>query len=80
MTNLGLENYVKESRECLLTAARSPDIGLIEPIRESTIEAKKQKKEEKQLLGRKKCCMVSLCDKLRKQGIRIGGNVCEMGS
>ena len=32
LTNLGLENYVKESRERLLTAARSVDIDLIEPI------------------------------------------------
>ena len=47
LTNLGLENYVKESRERLLTAARSMDIDLIEPIRETTIEAKKQKKEER---------------------------------
>ena len=43
--NLGLENYVKESRERLLTAARSVDIDSIEPIRETTTEAKKQKKE-----------------------------------
>ena len=39
------ENYVKESRERLLTAARFVDIDLIEPIRETTTEAKKQKKE-----------------------------------
>ena len=32
VTNLGLENYVKNSRERLLTAARSVDIDLIEPI------------------------------------------------
>ena len=50
LTNLGLENYVKESRERLLTAARSMDIDLIEPIRETTIEAKKQKKEERTIL------------------------------
>ena len=47
VTNLGLENYVKQSRERLLTAARSVDIDLIEPIRETTIEANKQKKEER---------------------------------
>ena len=47
LTNLGLENYVRESRERLLTAARSVDINLIEPIRETTIEAKNQKKEER---------------------------------
>ena len=41
LTNLGLENYVKESRERLLTAARSVDIDLIEPNRETSIEAKK---------------------------------------
>ena len=47
VTNLGLENYVKESRQRLLAAARSVDIDLIEPIRETTTKAKKQKKEEK---------------------------------
>ena len=46
MTNLGLENYVKESRERLLTAAISVDIDLFESIRKTAIEAKKQKKEE----------------------------------
>ena len=37
----------KKSRERLLTAARSVDIDLIEPIQETTIEAKKQKKKER---------------------------------
>ena len=46
VTNLGLENYEKDSRERLLTAARSVDIDLTEPIRQ-TNEAKKQKKEER---------------------------------
>ena len=46
VTNLGLENYEKDSRERLLTAARSVDIDLTEPIRE-TNEAKKQKEEER---------------------------------
>ena len=32
VTNLGLENYVKESRERLPIAARSVNIDLIEPI------------------------------------------------
>ena len=32
VSNLGLENYVKEFRERLLTAARSVDIDLIETI------------------------------------------------
>ena len=44
---LGLENYGKESRERLLTASRPADIDFIEPIQETTIEAKKQKKEER---------------------------------
>ena len=35
------------SRECLLIAARSVDFHLIESILETTIEAKKQKKEER---------------------------------
>ena len=47
VTNLGLENYLKESKERLLTAGRSVDIDLIEPIRKTTIEAKKQKKEKR---------------------------------
>ena len=47
LTNLRLENYVKESRERLLTAARSVDIDFIEPIQETTIEHKMQKKKEK---------------------------------
>ena len=36
VTNLGLENYVKDSRERLLTAARSVGIDLTEPIRETS--------------------------------------------
>ena len=47
MTNLGSENYLKESKERLLTAARSVDVDLIEPFRKTTIEAKKQTKEER---------------------------------
>ena len=46
LTNLELKNYVKEFGERLLTAAWSVDIDLVEPIQETTIEAKKQKKEE----------------------------------
>ena len=39
----------------MLIAARSVDIDLIEPIRETIIEAKKQKKEERAIfLGEKK--------------------------
>ena len=47
LTNLGLKNYVKKSKERLLTTARSVYIDSIEPIRETTIEAKKQSKEER---------------------------------
>ena len=47
LINLGLENYVKKSGERLLTAARSVDIALVEPIRETAIETKNQKKEER---------------------------------
>ena len=54
LANLGLENYVKESRERLLTAARSVDIDFIEPIRETTTEAKKQKKEERTISSEEK--------------------------
>ena len=53
LTNLGLENYVKESRQRLLTTARSVDIDLIERIQETKREGKKQKKEEDQFRGRK---------------------------
>ena len=51
LTNLGLENFVKESRERLLTSARSMDIDLIEPIQETTIKAKKQKKKEERTIS-----------------------------
>ena len=44
LTNLGLENYMKESRERLLNAGRSVDIDLIEPIRQTTLKAKKRRK------------------------------------
>ena len=40
----------RTSRDRLLIAARSVDIDLIEPIREITIEAKKQKEEKKTTL------------------------------
>ena len=66
LTNLGLENYVKESRQCLLTDVRSVDIDFIELIRETKREAKKQKKEERTISWEEKCCMASLYDKLRK--------------
>ena len=46
LTNLELGNYVKESREILLTAVTSLDIDLIGPIRETTVETKNHKKEE----------------------------------
>ena len=54
MTNLGLGNYVKEFRERLLNAARSVGIDLIEPIQQTTIEAKKQKKKERTISWEKK--------------------------
>ena len=57
---------IKESKESLLTTARSVDTDLIDLIRETTIEANKQEMKEKQFLGRKKCCIVSLFDKLKK--------------
>ena len=49
LTNLWLENYVKEPRERFLAAERSLDIDLIQPIQETTIEAKKQKKEKRKI-------------------------------
>ena len=61
LTNLGLENYVKESRDRLLTAAKSVDIDLIEPIRETTVETKKQKKEERTISWEEKNFTWSIC-------------------
>ena len=49
LPNVRLQNYVKESRECLLNATRSVDIDLIEPIQQTKIEAKKQKKKERKI-------------------------------
>ena len=54
VTNIGLENYVKEFRELLRTASRSVDIAFIEPIRETSTEAKKQKKKEKAISWKEK--------------------------
>ena len=42
LAKLGLGDYVRNSRQRLLTAARSVNIDLIQPIQESNIEAKKQ--------------------------------------
>ena len=50
----------------MLTAMRSVDIDLIEPIRDTTLEAKKQKKEERTISWGEKCCMVSLYERLGK--------------
>ena len=68
LTNLGLQNYVKESRERLRTAARSMNIDLIDPIWETIIEAKKQRKEERTISwgGAGECCIASVYEKLRK--------------
>ena len=54
MTNLGLENYIKKSRKCLLTAARSVGNDSIEPIPEITVEAKKQKMEKRTISWKEK--------------------------
>ena len=61
LTNLELKNYVKESRERLLTAARYVDIDLIEPAQETKIEAKKQKKEERTISWDKKNVVWPVC-------------------
>ena len=37
LTNLGLKNYVKESRESWLTATRSVDVDLTEPMQKTAI-------------------------------------------
>ena len=54
--------FIRKSR----TAERSVDIDLIEPIQETTIESKKQKKEEKTISWENKYCMDSFYNKLRK--------------
>ena len=54
MTKLGLEKYIKESRKCLLTAARSVDNDSIEPIPEITVVAKKQKMEIRKISWKEK--------------------------
>ena len=61
LTNLGLENYVKDSRKRLLTAARYVDIDLIEPAQETKIEAEKQKKEERTISWEKKNVVWPVC-------------------
>ena len=68
VANLGLENYVKESRERLLTAARSVDIDLNEPIGETTIEAKKPKKEKRTISWEGK----KLHDQFPRQTYEVG--------
>ena len=66
VTNLGLENYVKESRERLLTASRPADIDLIEQSQKLQLRLRNKRRRRVQFLGRKKCYMTSLCSKLRK--------------
>ena len=68
VTNSGLANYVKESRQCLLTAARSVDIDLNEPIRENTIEAKMQKKEERAISWEEKMLHGQFLQKTEEAG------------
>ena len=75
---LGLKSYDKRAQRAT-AFARSVDIDLIEPIRETTIEAKGQTRKKEQFLGRKRCYMASLYDKLREWGITTGGNGCEIG-
>ena len=61
LANLELGNYIKKPRECL-SVQRSVDTDLIERVREKTIP------------WEEKYCVPSLYDKLRKWGIKIGGN------
>ena len=68
LTNLGLENYVKESRERLPTAAGPLDIDLIESIRETKIEAKKQKKEERTISWEEKMLHGQFVQQTKKMG------------
>ena len=87
LTNLGLENYVKESRERLLTAAGPLDIDLIESIRETKIEAKKQKKEERTISWEEKMLHGQFVQQTKKMGnqdrwqwLQNGTINCETGS
>ena len=68
VANLGLENYVKESREHLFTAARSVDIDLNEPIGETTTEDKKPKKEKRTISWEGK----KLHDQFARQTYEVG--------
>ena len=54
LTNLGLDNYVKESKERQFTAARSVDIDLTQRVRKTTVKTKKQNKEERTIFGEEK--------------------------
>ena len=68
LINLGLQNYVKESRERLLTAARSVSIDLIEPIRETTVETQKQKKEERTISWEEKMLYCQFVRQIKEVG------------
>ena len=68
LTNLGLENYTKQSREHLLNAARSLVIDLIDPMRETFVAAKKKRKEERTISWKEK----TLHDQFLRQTKEVG--------
>ena len=78
LTNLGLENYVKEFRECLFTVARSVDIDLIEPIRETVIEPKKKNTEERTISWEEKMLHGQFVRQNKEVGNQDRCQYCEM--
>ena len=59
--------------------ARSVYIDLIEPIQETTIEAKKQKKEERAISWEKKKMHCQFFRQTKEVGVKIGGSDYKMG-
>ena len=80
LKKLGLESPVNKSRQCVLTAARSAHIGLIHPIWETTIEAKKQRKEEKTISWKEEMLHGLFIEQTKKLGSQDSSNGCDMGS
>ena len=69
-------NY--EFRECLFTAARSVDIDLIEPIRETVIEAKKKNTEERTISWEEKMLHGQFVRQNKEVGNQNRCQYCEM--
>ena len=63
----------------MFTAARSLNIDVIESIGETTIEAKRQKKEERTISWEEKMLHRQFVRQTKKWQVKIGGNGCEIG-